>query len=334
MAGGMKTLIIGGTGVISTAVAQWMIDRGDEVTLLNRGVTPARLRGPFRALQGDRTDRPAFEAVLHKSGPWECVIDMVCSEPDDAAGAARALRGRTAQFIFCSTTNVYPKPADHYPVPEDHRLGAAYKNGIDKARCEAIHRAAEADGAYRTTIVRPGHTFGEGGSILGSLGGQPDTLLDRMRQGRPVVVHGDGNGLWSALHAEDVAQVFAGAAGNPVALGRTYHATGTEWVTWNQYHARIADALGVPLPELVHIPADCLARLAPERAAQCVRSLQYPGIYDMTAARTELGFEARLSIVDAMRRTTLWLEARGGFVPWQSDPGYDRLIEEWKRRLA
>jgi nucleoside-diphosphate-sugar epimerase len=326
----MKLLIIGGTGLISTSVAQRAIDRGADVTLLNRGKTPVRLRGPFRVITGDRSDRSAFERLLRESGNWDCVIDMICSEPDDAASLARAFRGRIGQLIFCSTTNVYPKPADHYPVREEHRLGAAFKNGIDKAGCEVIHRQAEADGAYRVTIIRPGQTYGEGGPVLHSLG-NGTAFLDRIRHGRPLVVQSDGNGLWSALHADDVANVFVAAAIKPEALGKTYNATGTEWMTWDRYHAGVAEALGATLPELVHIPAGLLAALAPDRAAQSLRSLQYPGIYDMAAAREQLGFCPLINFVEGMRRTIRWLEAEGRIEPWQSDPQYDRIIDGWKK---
>jgi nucleoside-diphosphate-sugar epimerase len=183
------------------------------------------------------------------------------------------------------------------------------------------------------TLIRPGHTYGEGGPVLHSLG-NTTAFLDRIRHGLPLVVHGDGNGLWSALHADDVAQIFAAGAGNPVALGRTYNATGTEWMTWDQYHARVAEALGAPLPELVHIPAELLARIAPDRAAQSRRSLQYPGLYDMTAACADLGFAARVSFVDGMRRTIRWLEAEGRIESWQTDPGYDQIVAEWKKGTA
>lgn len=328
----MKILIIGGSGVISTSVAQALIDRGEKPTLLNRGQTPVRLRGDFEHLTADRTDRRAFEDVVRQSGPWDAVVDMTCSNPDDAASLAGAIRGRVGQLVFCSTTNVYPKPADAYPVPEDHRLGAAYKNGIDKARCEAIHHDAETAGDYRVTIIRPGHTYGETGGVLNCMASP--AFIDRMRRGKPMVVHGDGQGLWSALHADDVARVFAAATGNTDAFGRVYNATGTEWMTWNQYHAGIAGALGVEPPEFIHIPTHVLALLAPARTAQCKRSLQYPGIYDMSAARDELGFHARVPFVKGMRRVIDWLDAHDRIEPWDSDPDYDRIIQGWKECIA
>lgn len=321
----MNILIIGGTGLISTAVAQQAVDRGHAVTLLNRGQTPVRVTGDFRVLTGDRSDRQAFERLLRESGLWDCVIDMIGFDPADAASLASAIKGRTAQLVFCSTTNVYPKPADQYPVREDHRLGAAFKGGTDKIACEAVHREAEAGGHYRVTVIRPGHAYGETGPVLHSLG-SGTAFLDRIRRGKPVIVHGDGQGLWSALHAEDIAQVFAAAAGNPVACGRTYNATGVDWMTWDQYHARVAEALGVACPERVHVSTDRLAQLAPDRTAQVKRSLQYPGIYDMAAARQDLGFTTAIPFVDGMRRTIRWLGEQGKIEPWESDPDYDRII--------
>ena len=325
----MKILIIGGSGMISTCIAQALVARGDAVTLLNRGITPVRVRGDFQRLIGDRSDRPAFENIVRQSGPWDVVVDMICSDPNDAASLARAIRGRAKQLVFCSTTNVYPKPADAYPVREDHRLGAAYKNGVDKARCEVLHRNAEAAGEYRVTVIRPGHTFGEGGGVLNSFASP--AFVDRMRHGKPVIVHNDGHGLWSALHADDVAQVFATATGNPAAFGRTYNATGTDWMTWNRYYRGIAEALGVDPPEFVHIPTEVLSLLAPARAAQCTRSLQYPGIYDMSAACEELGFRARVTFVEGMRRGITWIETHGRIEPWTSDPEYDDVIGAWKQ---
>jgi len=329
----MKVLVIGGSGVTSTAVTQQLIDRGDAVALFNRGRTPVRFRGEVELLRGDRADHPAFEKTIREAGPWDCIIDMICSDPEDAKSLARAGTGRTTQVILCSTTNVYPKPADRYPVKPDHRLGAAFKNGIDKTACEEVHRTAAEQGDYVVTIVRPGQSYGEGGGVLNSLKA-PSSYLDRIRKGKPVVVHGDGNGLWSALHVHDVAASFAAAAGNPVAFGRTYNATGEEWMTWDQYNAKVAMAMGVACPPLVHIPMQVLTKLAPERAAQCARSLQYPGIYDTTDARRDLGVQQTISLVEGMARTIHWIQENEGIAPWESDPDYDRIISAWQDLLG
>ena len=328
----MKVLIVGGTGLISTAVTQQLLDRGADVTLFNRGRTEPRYDGEVDLLVGDRTERQRFSRQVREAGPWDCVIDMICSDPKDAAALHEGCQGCTEQVIFCSTTNVYPKPADSYPVREDHRLGAAYKNGIDKAECERLHREAEAAGDYAVTIIRPGHTYGETGGVLHSLG-QSNAYLDRLRRGRPIIVHGDGQGLWSALHADDVGAVFGAAVGLDEAFGRTYNACGEEWMTWDQYHQKVAVALEAPDPETVHIPIAVLLRFAPERADHPRRSLQYPGIYDMTAARRDLGWQQRIPFTDGIRRVIGWLEQNDAIEPWDADEEYGMILERWQQCL-
>lgn len=325
----MKTLIIGGSGIISTAVTQQLIDRGDAVSLFNRGKTPVRVIGDVELIVGDRTEYDRFEQAVRDNGPWDCVIDMICSNPEHAESLVRAARGVTEQVVFCSTTNVYPKPADNYPVRPSHRLGAASANGIDKTACEGIHHAAEKRGDYAITVIRPGHSYGEGAPVLNSLKAS-SSYLDRLRKGKSIIVHGDGGGLWSALHVHDVGASFANAAGNPTAFGKTYNACGEEWFTWDQYQERVAEALGVECPRLVHIPVEVLMKLAPVRAAQSERSLQYPGIYDTTDTRRDLGVQQTIPLVEGMKRTINWLEENGGIEPWETDPEYDRIIDMWE----
>ena len=64
----MKVLIIGGSGLISTAIAQQLIDRGDEVALFNRGMTPVRVTGNYSTLTGDRKN------TFHRFSIWFLTI--------------------------------------------------------------------------------------------------------------------------------------------------------------------------------------------------------------------------------------------------------------------
>ncbi len=83
----MKTLIIGGSGLISTAITRQLVDRGEDLILYNRGRTPLRVDGDIAVVRGDRTDATRFEEQLAALGPLDCVIDMVCFDPAEAASA-------------------------------------------------------------------------------------------------------------------------------------------------------------------------------------------------------------------------------------------------------
>lgn len=327
----MKTLIIGGTGLISTPITRMLLERGDDVTLYNRGASKARVPEGWKSITGDRRDFAAFETQMEEAGTFDCVIDMICFRPEEAESDVRAFAGRTGQLIFCSTVDVYAKPAPRYPITEDtprHQPPWGYAR--DKTRCEEVFWEAQGRGELPVTVLRPAHTYHERGTIWHSLGGKT-TYVDRLRRGKPIIVHGDGSSLWSSCYAEDVARAFVQAVGNERALGMAYHLTGEEWMTWDQYHRTVAEAIGAPPPEAVHIPTDLLARLAPERAGICAVNFQFNNIFDNAAARRDLGFRYTVPFSEGARRVVGWLDANGQIEDSEEDPLDDKIIDLWRR---
>ncbi len=330
----MKILILGGTGLISTAITRQLLARGDAVTLFNRGQTPPRFGAGAAVIRGDRNDFPAFEQQMAAAGPFDCVIDMICYTPEQAQSAIRAFRGRIGHFIFCSTVNVYTKPADRYPITEDcERKPINDDYGAKKALCEDLFNEAAGRGDFAVTHIRPAATYGEGGRLIHTFG-WTTTYIDRIRRGKPIVVHGDGSSLWVMCHVDDVAHAFVTAAGNPKAFGRAYHVTGEEWMTWNQYHQRVAQALAAPEPRLVHIPTDLLYRIAPKRAFWTWNNFSGNNIFDNSAARADLDFRYTVRWVEGVRRTVAWLDANGKIEDSDADPFDDRVIAAWERLAA
>lgn len=326
----MKVLIIGGTGLISTAITRQFLQRGDAVTLYTRGQSPTRFEGHVERLTGDRTDHAAFEAQMQETGRFDCVIDMVGYEAEDAASVVRAFRGRTGHVLFCSTVDVYAKPASTYPIGVDESRQPITAYAAKKVLCEDILLEAHRRGDFPVSILRATYTYGEGArGVIHSLGFRT-TFLDRIRKGQPVIVQGNGTSLWNPCYIDDVARGFLGAAGNDAAFGHAYNVTGEEAVTWNQLTAKIAEAMGAPAPEIVHIPTDLLARLAPHRAQLSVENIQYPNVHDTTTARADLGFAYTVPIVEGMRRTIDWLAAHALIEDSAADPFYDRVIDAWR----
>jgi len=327
----MKILIIGGTGLISTSISRQLLEAGHDLTLYNRGETDPRLPGGYQVINGDRTDFKAFEGQMADAGTFDCVIDMICFHPDQAENDIRVFQGRTGQFIFCSTVDVYTKPPASFPVTESHERRALSDYGRDKARCEDLFMAAHQEGQFPVTIIRPAHTYGEGGGIIHTFG-FGSYFLDRLREGRPVIVHGDGEALWVSCHIDDVARAFVNAVGNPKAFGNAYHVTGEAWQTWNQYHERLAEAIGAPKPSIVHIPADILVRIAPEETMITYLNFQYTNIMDNSAAKADLGFEYTVDWRTGAKRTFDWLVTHDRIDGWGSFPFYDLVLERYKQK--
>lgn len=329
----MKILMIGGTGLISTAITRLLLERGtDDVTLYNRGNTENRTGANIKTISGDRKDFPRFEAQMQAAGPFDCVIDMCCYLPEEAESAVRALRGRTGQYIFTSTVDVYTKTTARYPIVEsaERQPSPAFAYAYHKAICERTLEEAHLRGDFPVTILRPAYTYGESRGILHSLGGRT-TYIDRIRKGKPIIVHGDGQSLWSSCHLDDVARAFVNAAGNARTYGRAYHVTGEEWLTWNQHHQQVAEALGAPPPTLVHIPSRLLAKAAPRLAAWTELNFQYNNIFDNGAAHADLGFRYTIPWKAGVLRTVAWLDAHGRVENYKQEPEYEQIIAAWER---
>lgn len=325
----MRVLIIGGTGLISTAITRQFVERGDDVTLFHRGQAEDRTGVSVPVIHGDRKDYPAFEARMAEAGTFDCVIDMVGFVPDDARSAIRAFRGRIGHLVFCSTVDVYNKPPLFLPYTEDHPRDARSEYGRNKATMEDLFFQAATDGAFNVTVIRPASTYGEGQTLIHTFG-WTTSYFDRMRRGKPIIVHGDGSALWVACHIDDVARAFVNAACHPAAFGHSYHTAGEEWLTWNRYYETICEAMGWPAPTLVHMPTDLLVRLAPERTGVLEANFQFSNVFDNARARRDLGFRYIIPFRDGARRTMSWLQERGRIENCETDPFMDRLVTVWQ----
>jgi len=329
----MKILMIGGTGLISTAISHQLLEEGHDLTLFNRGETVPRLPGGYQLIKGDRNDTEDFSAKIAEAGTFDCVIDMICFKPSQAELDIRVFKGRTGQLIFCSTVDVYTKPPSNFPVTESQERQALSDYGRDKAKCEDLFMAAHDAGYFPVTILRPASTYGEGGNIIHTFGW--DTyFLDRLRKGKPVIVHGNGEALWVSCHVDDVGRAFVHAIGNQKAFGNAYHLTGEEWQTWNQYHQRLAEAIGAPQPTLVHVPADILVKISPKHAMTTYLNFQYTNIFDNSAARADLDFNYTIDWKTGAKRTYDWLVENDRIKRWQDFPFYDRVISSFKKQCG
>jgi len=325
----MDVLLIGGTGVISTGITRQLVEAGHDVTIFNRGETAIEIPDSVSEIHGDRFEYDAFEEQVADVNA-DCVIDMLCFDAEDADSDVRAFGGTVEQFIFTSTVDVYHRPPERNPITEDAaREPAVSDYAAGKIAAEDRFREAESDGVFDVTIIRPWSTYGEGGPVLHTFG--TDTYyIERIRRGKPIVVHGDGTSLWGPCHRDDVADAYVNAVGNEVAYGETYHVTSEETITWNQYHRRVAAALDAPEPDLVHIPTDVLREIAPGRTEMLRDHFQYSTVFDNSKARRDLDFEYTIDFEAGVERTVAWLDDHDRIDVGKGDAFEDALVEAWR----
>jgi len=322
----MRVLIIGGTGLISTSITQQLLDRGDALTVFNRGRTPVRVRGALEIVTGDRWEPGSLERAV-AGRTWDAVIDMTAFAPENGDQLVQAFWGRTAQVVLCSTACVYGGPAAELPIRETSPRQPFGRYGVNKAAIEdrLLDRSGQ-DGTV-ATILRPSFTTGEGAVAAGLL--FDDALVSRMRARLPVLVMDDGRTPWAIAHVSDVARGFVASLGNPRAAGNDYHLTSHEHTDWNGVYRALAEAAGATA-EIVYAPSEWLRKVAPRRSLGVWFIYRFPSVYDNTKAERDLGFRTTVPLVETFRRQVRWMEETGKLRGADEEPCEDCLIAAWR----
>jgi nucleoside-diphosphate-sugar epimerase len=304
----MKVLFIGGTGFISTSVSRMAVARGLELYHLNRGLRKTDLSG-VHSLIAD-ISRPEQARAALGDLMFDTVVDWVAYAPEDIERDLALFRGRAKQYIFISSASAYQKPPAHHVIRESTPLRNPYWDyARNKMACEERLARAWREEGFPATIVRPSLTYGDANFPIAIGGWGCFTLADRLRKGRPIIVHGDGSSLWVTTHAEDFARGFLGLVGNPLAVGDAFHITTDEVLTWNQIYETIADALGVK-PNIVHIASETLAKVAPQLAGPLLGDKSWSVVFDNTKIKEFVpGFQAVIPFREGIRRTVAWFDA-------------------------
>jgi nucleoside-diphosphate-sugar epimerase len=273
----MKVLFIGGTGIISSACVQLAVDRGIDLVLINRGQSTRPLPGGVKILHGDIRD-PASVRRLVGTMEFDAVVNWVAYTPDHIETDLELFRDRTRQYVFISSASVYHVPPISLPITESTPLYNPYwAYSRAKIACEELLTAAYRRDGFPVTIVRPSHTYDRTSLPMH---GQY-TILHRMREGKKVIVHGDGTSLWVMTHHRDFAVGFVGLLGNSRAVGEAVHITSDEILTWNQMFELIARAAGAKA-KLVHIPSNLIAAYDENWGASLLGDKTHSKIFDNT----------------------------------------------------
>jgi nucleoside-diphosphate-sugar epimerase len=192
------------------------------------------------------------------------------------------------------------------PVSESTPLSNPYWSySQDKIACEERLLQAYRAHGFPITIVRPSHTYDQ--TQLPIHGGF--TVIDRMRRGKAVVVHGDGTSLWTLTHHRDFARAFVPLLGHDGALGEAFHITSDEALTWNQIHELLARAARAE-PKLVHVPSDTIAAYDPSWGAGLLGDKAHSMLFDNSKVRRLVPeFRAEVPFCRGAEEILAWYDA-------------------------
>jgi nucleoside-diphosphate-sugar epimerase len=314
----MKVLFIGGTGVISSACSKLALERGVELYLLNRGQSVRPVPAGAQVLRGDIRD-PASARKALGDLTFDAVVDWIVFTPDQLEADLELFRGRTRQYVFISSASAYQTPPAFLPVTESTILDNPFwQYSRNKIACEERLVRAYREEKFPITIVRPSHTYDR--TLVPMDGGW--TVVERMRRGQPVIVHGDGTSLWTLTHHSDFARGLVGLLGHARAIGEAVHITSDEWLSWNQIFGIMARAAGTEA-RLVHVPSDVIVAYDPNWGAGLLGDKSHSMIFDNTKIKRLVpDFECRIPFSRGAAEIVAWYDA---------DPVRRKVNEDFSR---
>ena len=194
-----------------------------------------------------------------------------------------------------------------------------------KADCERVLFERHITDGFPVTVVRPSHTYGNEKVIVPLSGAKSNwTYLQRMLDGKPTVVPGDGNSLWVVTHNTDFAVGFAGLLGNHRSIGHAFHITSDEAMTWNQIIQIQADILGAD-PNIVHIPSDYISTVLPELRGPLLGDKSESVVFDNTKIKS--------FVPEFICRTPFSEGARKSIEKLLSNPELQTVDEEYNQKI-
>ncbi len=272
-------------------------------------------------LHGDIRDRDSARAALG-AHTFDAVVDWIAFTPDHVETDLDLFRGRTGQYVFISSASVYQTPPASVPVVESTPLdNPVWLYSRNKIACEERLLRAYREEKFPMTVVRPSHTYDK--TLNPIHGGY--TMIDRMRKGRPVIVHGDGTSLWTMTHHQDFAKGFVGLLGHNRAIGDSFHITSDEVLTWDQIYRLLGRAAGVEAPKLVHVPSELIAAYDKDWGDGLLGDKAHSMIFDNTKIKRLVpDFVAAIPFAQGVKEIVAW---------YDSDPANRAVDEQLNRTI-
>jgi UDP-glucose 4-epimerase len=293
----MRALVTGGAGFIGSNLADALLERGDEVSIVDNLSTGRRENIPAGATfhEADITDGVAMTALLADQRPdaifhLAAQIDVRRAVADPAFDAAvnvggtavmlEAARGAgTRRFVLASTGGAIYGETDRLPTPEEVEAAPISPYGASKAAAETYLALYTRLHGLSTVALRFANVYGPRQDPLGE-GGVIAIYCHAAADSRQVKVFGDGRQTRDFVFVGDVTSALIAAADRDVG-GALNIGTGEETTV-------------LELVERLELEPT----FEPERPGEIRRSC-----LDASAARAELGWAPVVSLEDGLQRT-------------------------------
>ena len=301
----MKALVTGGGGFIGSNLARALLERGDEVRVLDNFSTGNRanlagldievIEGELRSYERVHNAVRGMEVVFHLGALGSVprsVQDPLTSSAVNIEGTLNVLLAARDEVIrrvvFSSSSSVYG-PRRELPVGEDLPPDPISPYGVAKLAaeryCVSFSRVYE---SFESVVVRYFNVFGQRQSPFSQYAAVIPLFVTAIDAGEPITIYGDGEQRRDFTYVTNVVDGTIKAAEAAGASGRIFNVAASAPATVNDVAAAIGAVLGKPVQKTFEPP-----RVGDIRDSWA----------DISAAREVLGWEPTVGLEEGLRRT-------------------------------
>ena len=298
-------LVTGGAGFIGSNLVRALVERGDDVRVLDNFSTGSRgnlagldvevVEGELRSYERVHNAVRGVELVFHLGALGSVprsVADPLTSSAVNVEGTLNVLLAArdegVRRVVYSSSSSVYGSRAE-LPVREDQPTDPISPYGVAKLAaeryCVAFSRVYH---RFETVVVRYFNVFGPRQSPHSVYAAMVPLFITAIAEGRPVLVYGDGEQRRDFTYVDNVVEATLAAGDAPGANGRIFNVAGSSPATVNH----VAETIGTILGREVR------KEHGPPRPGDIRDSWA-----DVTAAREVLGWDTTIDLEEGLRLT-------------------------------
>jgi UDP-glucose 4-epimerase len=300
-----RALVTGGAGFIGSNLVRALLERGDEVRVLDNFSTGNRanletleveiVEGELRSYERVHNAVRGTEVVYHLGALGSVprsVQDPLTTNGVNVDGTLNVLLAArdegVRRVVFASSSSVYGSSAT-LPATEGSAVDPISPYGVAKLAAERYCVSfSRVYASFETVVLRYFNVFGPRQNPRSQYAAAVPLFISAIAAGEPVTIFGDGGQSRDFTYVENVVAANLAAADAAGANGRIFNvAAGAP----NSVNALIETIAGL-------LDKDVLREHAPPRAGDIRDSFA-----DVSAARDVLGWEPTIDFEDGLRRT-------------------------------
>lgn len=327
-----KILIIGGTGVISSAVVAEALNRNIDVTIVTRGrrTIPAGVN----SIVCDKNNYDKLSELL-KDKRYDAVIDFLCYTVDELEKSFTFFSKYTDQYFFISSCAVYDKRQGGVLSEGAPKVLPMWDYSVNKWNAEQRLMQLAKDTKCAYTIIRPAITYDNTRIPYGISPqyGYHWTLCARILAGKPIITWNNGENRTNMMRVEDLAVGLVGLIRNPKAFNEAFNICGDETPSFGEVLSVLEEYLHKAISR-VDIPSEFYAKQIPNRAGELIGGRSNDAFNSNAKIKEAVSeFKQSVSLKDGMFETLDAYKAQNyqQGIDWQFDAETDKAILAWSK---